>query len=136
LNATLRPSWVNIYLADENGSSRGEGLKLMTSVDDNKHKTIPETHLLARNYPNPFNPSTIISFSIPYDLTNSRTELIVYNIQGEVVKRLVDETLPSGNYLTRWDGRNDLGNQVTSGIYIYSLRVADKQVSGKMTLIK
>jgi hypothetical protein len=49
---------------------------------------------------------------------------------------LVNETLPSGNYLTRWDGSNDLGNQVTSGIYIYSLRVADKQVSGKMTLIK
>ncbi|MGE5860507.1 MAG: DUF3160 domain-containing protein [Ignavibacteria bacterium] len=136
LNSALRPSWVNIYLADENGGSRGEGLKLLTSIDDNKKKIIPETHLIARNYPNPFNPSTIISFSIPYDLTNSKTELIVYNIQGQVVKRLVDETLPSGNYLTRWDGRNDLGNQVTSGIYIYSLRVADKQVSGKMTMIK
>jgi hypothetical protein len=136
LNSALRPSWVNIYLADENGSSRGEGLKLMTSVDDIKKKIIPETHLAARNYPNPFNPSTIISFSIPFDLTNSKTELVIYNIQGEVVKRLVNETLPSGNYLTRWDGRNDLGSQVTSGIYIYSLRVADKQVSGKMTMIK
>jgi flagellar hook assembly protein FlgD len=60
----------------------------------------------------------------------------VYNIQGEVVKKLVDEILPSGNYVTRWDGTNEFGNQVTSGIYIYSLRVADKQVSGKMTMIK
>jgi hypothetical protein len=136
LNSALRPSWVNIYLADENGNSRGEGLKLLTSVDDNTNMIIPETHLIARNYPNPFNPSTIISFSIPYDLNNSETELIIYNIQGEAIKKLVDETLPSGNYLTRWDGKNDSGNPVTSGIYIYSLRVADKQVSGKMTLLK
>jgi len=136
LSQSIRPNWVNIYLADSSGSSKGEGLKLITSVNDNKKNPIPETHLLARNYPNPFNPSTIISFSIPYDLTNSKTELVIYNIQGEVVKRLVDETLPSGNYLTRWDGTNELGIQVTSGIYIYSLRVADKQVSGKMTLIK
>ncbi len=136
LNSALRPSWVNIYLADVNGNSRGEGLKLITSVDDNKTKIIPETQLIARNYPNPFNPSTIISFTIPFDLTNSQTELIVYNIQGEVVKKLINEVLPSGNYLTRWDGTNEFGNQVTSGIYIISLRVADRQVSGKMTFMK
>jgi hypothetical protein len=136
LNSALRPSWVNIYLADVNGSSRGEGLTLITSVEYDKKKIIPETQLIAKNYPNPFNPSTIISFTIPFNLTNSQTELIVYNIQGEVVKKLVDEILPSGNYVTRWDGTNEFGNQVTSGIYIYSLRVADKQVSGKMTMIK
>ncbi|HVO73610.1 MAG TPA: DUF3160 domain-containing protein, partial [Ignavibacteriaceae bacterium] len=136
LNSALRPSWVNIYLADKTGNSRGDGLQLMTSVDQDKNKIIPKTHLTAANYPNPFNPSTIISFSIPYDLNNSRTELIIYNIQGEAVKRLFDETLPSGNYLTRWDGTNDSGSLVSSGIYIYSLRVADKQVSGKMALIK
>ena len=86
LNSALRPSWENIYLADANGSSRGPGLKLLTSVRDDKKKVIPESQLIARNYPNPFNPSTIISFTIPSDLTNSQTELIIYNIQGEVVK--------------------------------------------------
>jgi hypothetical protein len=133
---SMRPDWVNIYLADSSGNSRGPGLQLITSVENIKNKTIPSTQLIARNYPNPFNPSTIISFTIPFNLTNSQTELIVYNIQGEVVKKLVDEILPSGNYVTRWDGTNELGNQVTSGIYIYSLRVADKQVSGKMTFMK
>jgi hypothetical protein len=133
---SMRPDWVNIYLADSSGNSRGAGLQLITSVENNESKNFPNTWLTAGNYPNPFNPSTIISFSIPYDLTNSQTELVVHNIQGEVVKKLVHEILPAGNYVTRWDGTNESGNQVTSGIYIYSLRVADKQVSGKMTLIK
>jgi hypothetical protein len=137
LNSALRPSWVNLYLADNTGNSRGGGLQLLTSVEEDLDgKITPNTYLVARNYPNPFNPSTIISFSIPYDLTNSQTELVVYNIQGEVIKKLVNEVLPSGNYLTRWDGTNESGAQVTSGVYIYSLKVADRFVSGKMTLMK
>ena len=136
LHSALRPSWVNIYLADNSGNTKGKGLQLVTSVEKDNNKIIPETHLIARNYPNPFNPSTIISFTIPYDLTNSMTELVIYNIQGQIVKRLVREVLPSGNYLTRWDGTNESGVKVSSGIYIYNLRVADKQFSGKMTLLK
>ncbi len=136
LYSALRPSWVNLYLADSSGNSKGQGLQLVTSVEKDNDKIIPETHLIAQNYPNPFNPSTIISFSIPYDLTNSMTELVIYNIQGQIVKRLVREVLPSGSYLTRWDGTNESGVKVSSGIYIYNLRVADKQFSGKMTLLK
>jgi hypothetical protein len=137
LNSALRPSWVNLYLADNAGNSKGEGLQLLTSVEEDPDQDInPNTYLIARNYPNPFNPSTIISFSIPYDLMNFRTELVVYNIQGEVIKKLVDEVLPAGNYLTRWDGTNEFGTPVTSGIYIYNLRVGNKFVSGKMTLLK
>ncbi len=136
LYSALRPSWVNLYLADSSGNTKGQGLQLVTSVDKDNNKIIPETHLIAQNYPNPFNPSTIISFTVPYDLTNSMTELVIYNIQGMIVKRLVREALPSGSYLTRWDGTNESGVKVSSGIYIYNLRVADKQFSGKMTLFK
>ena len=136
MHSAMRPSWTNIYLADSSGGSRGQGLQLVTSVEKDGNKIIPESHLVAQNYPNPFNPSTIISFSIPFDLTNSLAELIVYNIQGEVVKRLVREILPAGNYLAKWDGTNEIGAKVSSGIYIYNLMVANKQFSGKMALMK
>jgi len=132
-----RPDWVNIYLADTSGASRGDGATLITSVEnDENNLLIPQTEILVSNYPNPFNPSTIIAFTIPYDLTNSLTELKIYDLQGRLIKTLVSEVLPAGNYLSKWDGKNEIGNHVASGVYIYNLKVSYRQKSGKMTLLK
>ena len=136
LQQALRPDWVNLYLADSMGNSRGDGSTLITNVEMNDNSTIPQSEILVRNYPNPFNPSTIIAFTIPRDLTNSFTTLQVYNVQGKLIRNLLSGTLSSGNYLTKWDGKNDLGEYVSSGVYIYNLRVAQKSVSGKMMLLK
>ena len=136
LQAALRPEWVNIYLADSLGQSRGSGPSLITSVEQIKNPVIPQSQILLNNYPNPFNPYTIISFSIPYDLTNSFVELKIYDINGRLVKTLLSENLPAGNYLTKWEGDNAGGNKVSSGIYIYSIRVGDRAVNKKMTLLK
>jgi len=137
LQSALRPDWVNIYLADTLGNSRGEGATLITSVEnDGEGLLIPQTEILLNNYPNPFNPTTIISFTIPYDLTNSLTELKIYDLQGRLIKILVNEVLPAGNYLSKWDGKNEMGNQVASGVYIYNLKVAYRQKSSKMTFLK
>ena len=137
LQSALRPDWVNIYLADTLGNSRGEGATLITSVEqDENNLLIPQTEILVSNYPNPFNPSTIIAFTIPYDLTNSKTELKIYDLQGKLIKTLVDELLPAGNYLSKWDGKNENHVQVSSGVYIYNLKVAYRQKSGKMTFLK
>ena len=134
---SMRPDWVNIYLADSSGNSRGEGGTLITSVEvDPNNPVIPETHIIAKTYPNPFNPNVIINFSIPYDLTNSLTELIIYDVTGQKVKTLFRETLPSGNYLTRWDAKTDDGSGLSSGIYLYVLKVAEQQVTGKMVYQK
>jgi Protein of unknown function (DUF3160)/FlgD Ig-like domain len=133
---STRPDWVNLYLADSTGNSRGSGSTLL-SVDNTNHpEKIPVSNLIVRNYPNPFNPSTIISFTIPTDLTNDKAELIIYNIQGEEVKHLIDRELAAGNYLVKWFGKNDSGIPVASGIYIYRLRVAGKQAVGKMNLVR
>ncbi len=136
--ASSRPDWVNLYLADNAGEMRGDGASLVTTIDPQKGdgSNLPITHLIARNYPNPFNPSTIINFVIPSHLTNSYTELLVYDIQGKVIKHLVAENLPSGNYLTKWGGRNNAGDPVSSGIYFYQLKVGEHQVTGKMNLLK
>jgi hypothetical protein len=136
LQSALRPEWVNIYLADTLGESRGDGSSLITSVELDENLIIPQSQILLNNYPNPFNPYTIISFTIPYDLTNSFVELKIYDINGSLVNTLVQENLPAGNYLTKWEGDNSSGNKVSSGVYIYSVRVGDRAVNKKMTLIK
>jgi hypothetical protein len=136
LQSALRPEWVNIYLADTLGESRGSGPSLITSVEKDEKQIIPQSQILLNNYPNPFNPYTIISFSIPYDFTNSNVDLSIYDITGRLVKTLVNENLPAGNYLTKWAGDNANGNKVSSGVYIYSIRVGDRVLNKKMTLVK
>jgi hypothetical protein len=136
LQSATRPDWVNIYLADSLGHSRGSGGVLITSVEDDDNPIIPQTEILLGNYPNPFNPYTIISFSIPYGLTNSYVELKIYDINGSLVNTLVKENLPAGNYLTKWLADDSNGNKVSSGVYLYTLRVGDRMISKKMTLLK
>ena len=137
LNASSRPDWINIYLASVEGEFRGEGGQLITGIEDvPRQPGVPQTYLIAENYPNPFNTTTIISFSIPLNLTNSTTELIIYNARGQVIKTLLKETLSAGNYLTRWDGTNTAGEPVSSGLYFYEIRSGDQQFVGKMILIK
>jgi hypothetical protein len=138
LNLALRPSWVNLYLADESGDVRNEGPSLLTSIDEDRtdKNKVPTNYLVAKNYPNPFNPTTIINFIIPYQLSNSETQLTIFDIQGKVVTTLLNKTLPAGNYLTKWNGTNDQGESVSSGIYFYQVVVGEQRVVGKMHLVK
>ena len=137
LNLSLRPDWVNIYLADNSGNSKGTGATLITSVsDDPNNHVIPESYLAVKSYPNPFNPNVIINFSIPNKLTSSLAELTVYDIQGRKIKTLVNDVLPTGNYLVKWNATMENGTGVASGIYLYVLRVGDQQVAGKMVFQK
>lgn len=137
LQSALRPEWVNIYLADSTGNSRGNGPSLITSVDGDYNKiVIPQSELLISNYPNPFNPTTLIVFTIPYDLTNESTELKIYDVQGSLVATLVNEQLAAGNYIVKWEGKNQKNQNVSSGVYFYSLQVGAKVKSGKMNLLK
>ncbi len=132
-----RPNWTNIYLANNEGNAKVVGQQLLTSVEQiNNNTTIPESHIIAQNYPNPFNPSTLIQFTIPQNMSNSKTQLRIYNIQGEVIDELINKQLPSGTYLTRWNGENQFGNKVTSGIYFYEIKVGQNKFVGKMNLLK
>jgi hypothetical protein len=137
LQAALRPDWVNIYLADSSGNSKGAGLSLITGIsDENPSINYPSDFLTAGNYPNPFNPETIIWFKIPSNLTNSSVELSIYDINGELVNSLVNDILSTGNYLVKWNGQNSKGKDVSSGIYFYHLKAADKLTTGKMLLLR
>jgi hypothetical protein len=134
----MRPAWVNLYLANSSGEMRDEGPILLTSIDKEHERNpqLPNTYLMAKNYPNPFNATTIISFIIPHQLSNLDTRLTIFDVQGKIVANLVSESLPAGSYLTKWDGNNDHGELVSSGIYFYELRVGEQRVVGKMNLVK
>jgi flagellar hook assembly protein FlgD len=94
---------------------------------------IPKEMGLRQNYPNPFNPTTTIEISLNKDTDIS---LMIYNIRGEVVKQLASGSYSSGRYLVEWDGRNENGIQVASGIYIYRLQAGAFVVNRKMIISK
>jgi hypothetical protein len=133
----LRPDFVNLYLADSTGGKRpGPVPSLITSVGPYDNPDIPTAIVLEKNFPNPFNSSTIILFSIPQSLSNSPVELWVHNVLGQRVKRLVNQPMPAGKYAARWDGTNERGQVVASGVYFYSLRVGNQFATGKMSYVK
>ena len=94
---------------------------------------VPNTFFLSQNFPNPFNPSTVIRFGLPIE---ENVTLKVYDILGREVKTLVNETLRPGYHSVEWDGTNNYGSKVASGIYVYRI-VAGKFVkSMKMMMLK
>ena len=94
---------------------------------------IPDRFNLAGNYPNPFNPSTAIQFELPWA---SNMELMVYDIRGRLVKDLWKGVIDGGVHELIWDGLDQLGRQVPSGLYIARLVTPEYSKSIKMLLLK
>ncbi len=104
----------------------------VTGIAD-KTSLIADRFVLYQNYPNPFNPATKIKFSIPNKTT---VQLRVYNLLGEVVKKLVSGTLERGEHSVTWNGTNDFSNSVISGVYLIRLDADGKSLTNKMILLK
>ena len=95
---------------------------------------VPLANSLSQNYPNPFNPETTIRYDLSSDAIVSLT---VYNIMGQVVRKLVDgESLAAGQYQAVWNGRNESGVGVASGMYFYLLHAGDYVAKRKMVLLR
>jgi len=94
----------------------------------------PEAVFTARNFPNPFNPSTKIEFTLP---VKGQVELKIYNVRGELVKTLLNEVRDAKTtHSVIWDGSNSAGQSVSSGVYFYSLKAGSYEKMEKMTLVK
>ena len=89
--------------------------------------------LLYQNYPNPFNPKTKIQYSIPKD---ARVELKIYNIKGQLVKTLFNQKQKRGIYTLIWDGKDNKGRCVGTGVYLYQLKAGNNSTIKKMILLK
>ncbi|MDE2811001.1 MAG: T9SS type A sorting domain-containing protein, partial [Gemmatimonadota bacterium] len=95
---------------------------------------VPLANSLSQNYPNPFNPETTIRYDLSSDAVVSLT---IYNIAGQAVRKLVDgESLAAGQYQAVWDGRNESGASVASGMYFYLLHAGDYVAKRKMVLLR
>jgi hypothetical protein len=93
----------------------------------------PTIFSLSQNYPNPFNSSTEIEFSLP---ESGPVSLVIYDIQGREVRRLLDGSLESGSHSVIWNGLNDESRPVSSGIYFYRLNSSDATQTNRMTLLR
>jgi hypothetical protein len=129
-----------------------------TGVEDEEDKKdLPQEFTLYQNYPNPFNPVTRIQYAVggwqkntadgghvlsevegrqTADGSPPHTTLKIYDILGQKVKTLVDEPKRAGSYEVIWDGKDDQGKEVASGLYFYQLRVKDQILTKKMLLLR
>ena len=106
----------------------------MTSVEDEKRKnTVPQEFTLFQNYPNPFNTETNIMFKLPSPMP---VTINIYNILGQVVRKLVDGIQAVGSHTIIWDGRNDSGLSVPGGVYFFELKGKNKKTVKKMVLLR
>ncbi|MCJ7457690.1 MAG: T9SS type A sorting domain-containing protein [candidate division Zixibacteria bacterium] len=136
---------LKVFSQDKNHSLNPLSLPVVLNVDtttsvQNAPEQIPVTFKLGQNYPNPFNPLTTIPFKAgsrkPGAGSPTRTTLKIYNVLGQLVKTLVDEEKSPGNYQVIWDGKDQKGDEVSSGIYFYQLRTGNYKETRKMSLLR
>ncbi len=127
--------------------------------DENEENVLPEQFSLGQNFPNPFNPATTIAFDLSLEykpltlpqqprgdndpqvpqkeqLLIIPTSLKIYNLRGQLVKTLIDYELSPGRYELTWDGTDEKGEKVASGVYLYRLKTPQSQITRKMILLK
>ena len=109
-----------------------------TSIDDPVTHNLPNSFTLGQNFPNPFNPSTIITYALNRSQSGRpvNVDLSVYNLLGERVITLVNEAQRPGNYAVEWNGTNGRGAKVASGVYFYRLTYGEQSATRKMMLLK
>jgi hypothetical protein len=106
----------------------------LTAIDQPWKVITADDYKLEQNYPNPFNPTTTIKFYLPI---NKQISLTVYNALGQKVKTLINnELLTAGEHSVQWDGTNNAGQKVASGMYIYELKYGNFKIQKRMTLLK
>lgn len=110
----------------------GNLLEVQTSYNDVPAE-LPSVFSLAQNYPNPFNIETTISFALPREV---EVNMRIYNITGQLIRTLINRRMEAGQYRMNWDGKDDDGSVVSSGIYFYQIIADDFIASKKMVMMK
>lgn len=105
----------------------------ITSIEKSDIKNSPHKIYLATNYPNPFNPETTISFEISH---TSGVRLAIYDASGKLIKTLIDDKVDPGYHSVIWDGRDEMGKDMASGVYLYRLTSNNFNQTKQMLLVK
>jgi hypothetical protein len=105
----------------------------MSTESDNSPETVPVAATLVGNYPNPFNPETTIFFSLQQP---QNVEIEIFNTQGKKVKTLANSNFAAGDHQIMWNGSNQNGKDVASGVYFYKMKAGKYTSTKKMILMK
>ena len=105
----------------------------VTAVQEEHAASRPKSFVLEQNYPNPFNSQTMIRFALP---EREEVELAVYNLMGQKVRTLIGGVRKAGTYTVRWDGRDESGRGLASGVYLYRLQAGTKVKTHKLLLLQ
>lgn len=127
--------FTEIWLMQDGFNNGYPYLNYVNSVDNDVAEIQPESAIafLKNAYPNPFNPSTTISFDV---VTPCNVSINIYNIKGQLVKKLVDEAYNKGTHSIVWNGKDNNNNLCTSGVYFYKMQAGHYSQSKKMMMIK
>ena len=106
---------------------------LSTAVLTEEGDILPQSMRLEQNYPNPFNSQTVIRFSLAQQ---TELELAIYNLLGQKVAALLDQRRPAGEHVVSWNGRDETGAELASGVYVYRLRTESHVATRKLLLLR
>ena len=127
------PTSAASYTAGSEGQPLGDLNWFSGATDVDDVETLPVSFELYNNYPNPFNPTTAIKYSLP---EQANVQLTIYNSLGQEVATLINTTQNAGTYTFTWNGKNSAGAQVSSGVYLYRLKAGNFVATRKMIMLK
>jgi photosystem II stability/assembly factor-like uncharacterized protein len=120
-----------IFMADgERGAFKLQNFEI---VNVEAKTPLPRRFELAQNFPNPFNPETVIHYTL---FENSTVEIVIHDGRGQLIRRLVERFETAGQKSVAWDGKDQNGTRVSSGVYVYSLRAGNDKASKKTLLMR
>ena len=127
--------WVadSVDYTDAFFNSMDDCIETCVLVSNDESNQLPTAFNLYNNYPNPFNPTTQIRYNLPEDAMVSIT---IYDIMGRSIRSLVNSKQTAGYRSIRWDGKNNLGESVSAGMYIYTIQAGEFRQTKKMVLLK
>jgi len=132
LGSVLDQSSVDISNVVVSGP-KGNIASVSSNVISAEVKLVPGVFALHQNYPNPFNPLTEIQFDIP---SATQINVSIFNLMGQKVKTLVNEQVAPGYHAVQWDGTNENGFSVSTGMYFYTLNTGNHSAMKKMLFLK
>lgn len=133
-----RPSSTKLYLADREGKGAiSDIMDLSFYTSSVRERDVQENiDINVRCYPNPFKQFTTMQFIIANNMSSTKTQLYIYDLGGNLIKTIVDNNLFPNNYTFIWDGTNDNNIKVSTGTYLYILKVGNIQKSGNITFAR
>jgi hypothetical protein len=139
----------NLFFVEDDGSMGMHNFKFVRNLlkvtydtlsggtvglfDEADNFTLAKGYVLEQNYPNPFNPTTTINFKLP---KREKVRLVIYDVLGKSIRTLVSSPMTAGSHSMEWDGKDQLGQTVSTGVYIYRLEGESVTLTKKMLLVK